>query len=93
MAGVCGLEGAFEGCAGFVAGFAAGFADLVAEFAEELAAGFAGVGSLQAVVFKETSGSPNGRVYKYLMRFDQGNVLATFTLNSAGRISGIDLSG
>ncbi len=58
-----------------------------------LAAGFAGVGSLQAVVFKETSGSPNGRVYKYLMRFDQGNVLATFTLNSAGRISGIDLSG
>ncbi|MGA8574261.1 MAG: alpha/beta fold hydrolase [Candidatus Cybelea sp.] len=58
-----------------------------------LASGFAGLGALQAIVFKGTSGSQNARIYKYLMRFEQGNVLATFTLNSAGRIAGIDLSG
>ena len=58
-----------------------------------LASDVAGVGALQAIVFKGTSGSPKARIYKYLMRFAQGNVLATFTLNSSGRISGIDLSG
>jgi len=58
-----------------------------------LVSDFAGVGSLQAIVFKGTSGSPKARIYKYLMRFEQGNVLATFTLNSSERISGIDLSG
>jgi hypothetical protein len=45
------------------------------------------------VMLKGVSGPPNARVYQYLMRFDQGNVMATFTLNSAGKIAGIDLSG
>jgi pimeloyl-ACP methyl ester carboxylesterase len=58
-----------------------------------LASDFAGVGALQAIIFKGTSGAPNARVYKYLMRMEEGNVLATFTLNASGRISGIDLSG
>jgi hypothetical protein len=58
-----------------------------------LASDLAGVGSLQAIVFKGTSGSPKARLYKYLMRFERGNGLATFTLNSSGRISSIDLSG
>jgi len=58
-----------------------------------IASDFATVGSLQAIVFKGTSGSPKALIYKYLMRFEQGNVLATFTLIASGRISGIDLSG
>lgn len=57
-----------------------------------LAADFAG-DALQAVVFKGASGPQNARVYTYLMRFEQGNVVATFTVNSAGLISGLDLSG
>ena len=58
-----------------------------------LASDFAGVGSLQAIVFKGASKSQKAQIYKYLMRFEQGNVLATFTLNAEGRIAGIDLSG
>lgn len=57
-----------------------------------LAADFAG-DALQAVIFKGVTGPPGAKVYKYLMRFEQGNVVATFTLNSAGRISALDLSG
>ncbi|HEX3671992.1 MAG TPA: alpha/beta fold hydrolase [Candidatus Cybelea sp.] len=58
-----------------------------------LASDFAGLGDLQAIVFKETSGSGKARIYSYLMRFERGNVLATFTLESSGPISDIDLSG
>jgi pimeloyl-ACP methyl ester carboxylesterase len=58
-----------------------------------LASDFAGVGPPQAIVFKGTSGSPKARIYKYLMRLEQANLLATFALDASGRISGIDLSG
>ncbi len=58
-----------------------------------LASDLAGAGSLQAIVFKGTSGPPKAQTYKYLMRLERANVLATFTLNASGRISGIDLSG
>ncbi len=50
-------------------------------------------GGLQAIIFKGESGPRKARVYKYLMRFAQGNVLATFVLDASGRISGLDLSG
>ncbi|HTU83856.1 MAG TPA: alpha/beta hydrolase [Candidatus Acidoferrales bacterium] len=60
---------------------------------EGIASGLAEVGSLQAIVFKGTSRSSKARIYKYLMRFARGNVLATFTLDSSGRISDVDLSG
>jgi len=57
-----------------------------------LASDIQGLGELQAIVFKGESGSPKARVYKYLLRFARGNVLATFTLDSSGRINGLDLS-
>lgn len=59
---------------------------------KELARDFKGVGALQAIVYKGTSGTPRARNYMYLMRFDQGIVLATFTLDSSNRIAGLDLS-
>ena len=58
---------------------------------KELPAGFAGLGSLQSIVFKGTTGTPNAKVYKYLMRFARGNVIATFTLDASNRIAGLDL--
>ncbi|MBV8198404.1 MAG: alpha/beta hydrolase [Candidatus Eremiobacteraeota bacterium] len=57
-----------------------------------LAADLAGLGELQAIVFKGESRSPGARVYKYLMRFAQGNALATIALNPSNRISVLDLS-
>jgi hypothetical protein len=58
-----------------------------------LASDLAGLGELQAIVFKGETSSPKARVYKYLLRFAQGNVVATITLNSSSRISSLDLSG
>jgi hypothetical protein len=58
-----------------------------------LASGLGELGGLQAIVFKGTTVSSKGRVCRYLMRFAQGNITATFRLNSSGRISGLDLSG
>ncbi len=60
---------------------------------KELESGLQELGQLQAVVFKGASGSPKADVYKYLMRFSQGNLIATFTLNSSNRIAALDLSG
>jgi TAP-like protein len=60
---------------------------------KELASGLQGLGELQSIVFKGETASPKGRVYTYLMRFVQGDVLATFALNSSNRITGLDLSG
>jgi pimeloyl-ACP methyl ester carboxylesterase len=60
---------------------------------KDLASDLRGLGELQAIVFKGETGSPKARVYKYLMRFPQGNVLATFTLDSSNHIDGLDLSG
>ena len=57
-----------------------------------LESGFQGLGDLQAIIFKGATGSKS-RIYKYLMRFAQGNVMATFTLDSSSRISGLDFSG
>lgn len=59
----------------------------------ELASGFAGLGDLQGFVFKGESGSPQARVYKYLMRFAEANVMATFTLNASNLIASLDFSG
>ena len=58
-----------------------------------LASGLDSLGALQTIVFKGASGPPGARAYEYLLRFAQDNVLATFTLNRANRISGLDLSG
>jgi hypothetical protein len=58
-----------------------------------LATDLEGLGGLQAIVFKGESGSPKARVYKYLLRFAQDNVRATFTLDASGCINGLDLSG
>lgn len=58
-----------------------------------LAADLRGLGDLQTIVFKGKSGSVNARVYTYLLRLPQDNVLATITLDSSRRISGFDLSG
>ena len=58
-----------------------------------LAADIQGLGALQAIVFKGETSSPKARVYKYLLRFAQGNVIATITLDSSNRISSLDLSG
>jgi len=60
---------------------------------KEVAAGLQQLGGLQAIVFKGETGSPKARVYKYLMRFAQDNVVATFRLDSSGRIDDLDLSG
>ncbi len=57
-----------------------------------LASDLQGLGSLVAIVFKGASGPRNAREYKYLMRFSEWILTATFTLNSAGRIAGLDLS-
>ena len=58
-----------------------------------LAADLQGLGELQATVFKGESRSPKARVYKYLLRFAQDNVLATFTLDASSRIEALDFSG
>ncbi|MBV8373667.1 MAG: alpha/beta fold hydrolase [Candidatus Eremiobacteraeota bacterium] len=58
-----------------------------------LASDIQSLGELQAVIFKGATGRPKHRVYKYLMRFAQGNVLATFTLDASNRIAALDLSG
>ncbi len=58
-----------------------------------LAGDLQALGELQAIVYKGETRSRKVRAYKYLMRFSQGNVLATFTLDSASRIAGLDLSG
>ncbi|MBV9699043.1 MAG: alpha/beta hydrolase [Candidatus Eremiobacteraeota bacterium] len=58
-----------------------------------LAADLAGLGALQAVVFKGNSSARKGRVYTYLMRFARGNVTAAFTIDSSNRIAVIDLEG
>jgi pimeloyl-ACP methyl ester carboxylesterase len=58
-----------------------------------LAADLTGLGELQAIVFKGETSSPKARVYKYLLRFARGNVVATITLDSSSRIGGLDLSG
>jgi pimeloyl-ACP methyl ester carboxylesterase len=58
-----------------------------------LAADLQNLGGLQTIVFKGETGPPKARVYKYLLRFAQDNVLATFTLNSSSRINALDLSG
>jgi pimeloyl-ACP methyl ester carboxylesterase len=57
-----------------------------------LASDLQGLGGLQDVVFKGETQSAKARVYKYLLRFSQGNLLATFTLDSSSRIAGLDLS-
>jgi hypothetical protein len=57
-----------------------------------LASGLQGLGELQGVAFKGESGSPKARIYTYLLRFAQGNVLATVTLDSSRRIDGLDFS-
>jgi pimeloyl-ACP methyl ester carboxylesterase len=49
-------------------------------------------GGLQTAVFKGETGSPKARVYKYLLRFAQGNVLATLTLDSSNRIESLDFT-
>lgn len=56
-----------------------------------LAADLAGLGALQAVVFKGKSSARKERVYTYLMRFARGNVMATFAVDSSNRIANIDL--
>jgi pimeloyl-ACP methyl ester carboxylesterase len=58
-----------------------------------LASDLQGLGELQATVFKGESGSPKARVYKYLLRFAQGNVIATLTLDSSNRLNGLDFLG
>jgi len=58
-----------------------------------LAADIAGLGELQAIVFKGETSSPKARVYKYLLRFARGTVIATLTLDSSNRISGLDFAG
>jgi hypothetical protein len=60
---------------------------------EGLASDLQELGGLHAIVFKGETMSPKTRVYKYLLRFGQGNVMATFTLDSSSRIAGLDLSG
>jgi pimeloyl-ACP methyl ester carboxylesterase len=57
-----------------------------------LASDLAHLGSLRGIVYKGVSGPAGARVYKYLMRFDQMNVHATFVLNASGAIAGVDLS-
>jgi hypothetical protein len=58
-----------------------------------LASDLAGLGELQAIVFKGETSSPKARVYKYLLRFARGNVVATITLDSSSRIGDLDFSG
>ncbi|MGA7354243.1 MAG: alpha/beta hydrolase [Candidatus Cybelea sp.] len=60
---------------------------------KELASDLQGLGGLQTIVFKGETASPKARVYKYLLRFAQGNVLATLTLDSSSRLDGLDFSG
>ncbi|MFZ0032096.1 MAG: hypothetical protein WAK84_09510, partial [Candidatus Cybelea sp.] len=57
-----------------------------------LASDFQGLGGLEGVAFKGESGSPKARVYKYLLRFGQANVLATFTLDSSDRFESLDFT-
>jgi pimeloyl-ACP methyl ester carboxylesterase len=60
---------------------------------EGLASDLQGLGELQATVFKGETATPKVRVYKYLLRFAQGNVLATLTLDSSNRLDGLDFLG
>jgi pimeloyl-ACP methyl ester carboxylesterase len=55
-----------------------------------LASDLQGLGGLKGVVFKGQSGSQKARVYKYLLRFGQATVLATFTLDSSNRFESLD---
>ena len=57
------------------------------------ASALAGLGGLQAIVFKGETGSGKAQVYRYLLRFAQTNVMATFVVTVSNRISGFDLSG
>lgn len=57
------------------------------------ASALAGLGGLQAIVFKGETGSGKAQVYRYLLRFAQTNVMATFVVTVSSRISGFDLSG
>ena len=57
------------------------------------AAALAALGGLQKIVFKGEISSPKARVYRYLLRFAQTNVMATFVLTASNRVSAFDLSG
>jgi TAP-like protein len=63
------------------------------EYSEAVLKGLAtdlqGLGELQATVFKGGTSSAKARVYKYLLRFAQGNVTATVTLDSSNRFEGL----
>lgn len=58
-----------------------------------LASGLGQLGALQGIVFKGVSGAPNARIYTYLMRFEQDNVLVTIVFDSKNRIKGLEFSG
>jgi pimeloyl-ACP methyl ester carboxylesterase len=66
------------------------------EYSDAVLKGFAadasGLGRLQTFVFKGVQKSSRGSVYKYLLRFTQGNATATFTLNLSNRIEALDIS-
>jgi pimeloyl-ACP methyl ester carboxylesterase len=51
------------------------------------------LGALQNMAFRGMSGSSRGSVYTYLLRFAQGNLTATFSLDSSNRIADLDISG
>jgi hypothetical protein len=69
------------------------FTKILDAMLEGLASDFAELGTLGEIVFKGSSGPPTTKIYKYLMRFERRNVLATFTLDTSGRVASLDLSG
>jgi pimeloyl-ACP methyl ester carboxylesterase len=56
------------------------------------AAGISTLGPLQHIAYKGTVHSPKSTVYKYLLRFARGDLVGTFTLDSANLIQDIDFS-
>ena len=66
------------------------------EFSDAALKGFAadanGLGQLRNFVFKGVQKSSHGSIYRYLLRFTQGNAIATFTVDSSNRIAGLDIS-
>ena len=57
-----------------------------------LAAQLASVGSIDAFIYKGSHRGTKGTTYVYLVHFDNANALASFTLDTSGHFSALDIS-
>lgn len=66
--------------------------DFTAQAMKSFVAQLAGIGSMEAFIYKGSQTSRKGRTYKYLVHFDNANLLASFTIDAKRRFAALDIS-